>query len=235
MKSTPGVDCPMTLVDADLACMIFDLDGTLVDSVPRYFRVMEETLRLVGLPPAPRSLISEFMTGGIPVLGKMVPADRMKEKNALVEEMISVGRQLSKEMFHNEVRVFDGVGELFSILTRRGIRLGLVTSTHRAYIDRKMIPLKRMGLADALSEVVVIEDAPRKKPAPDPLLVCADRLSVSPERCSYVGDAHVDIRAGNAAGMKTVGVLTGLDDRETLEREHPTMILERVADLIQSV
>ena len=79
--------------------------------------------------------------------------------------------------------------------------------------------------------VIAIEDSPRRKPAPDPLLECARRLNVAPEQCIYVGDSRVDIRAGTAAGMMTIGVLSGLDNYATLRREHPTMILDSVSDI----
>jgi phosphoglycolate phosphatase-like HAD superfamily hydrolase len=125
-----------------------------------------------------------------------------------------------------------GVRKLFSAVGRRNIPIGVVTSTERSNIQRKLTPLARHGLKDALAAVIAIEDAPRRKPAPDPLLVCADQLGVPPQNCLYAGDSRVDIQAGRAAGMITVGVLTGLDDRETLAQASPTMILDSVADLI---
>ena len=215
----------------NLKCVMFDLDGTLVDSIPGYFRLMEEILNTVGLPPVPREVVAEFMTGGLGVLEKMIPPELSHRKETLIQECIAVGRSISWNMFRNEVQLFPGVEALFRLLGRQGILMAVVTSTERAFIDKKMIPLKRQGLSDALSAVITTGDAPRRKPAPDPLVVCARRLNVAPAQCVYIGDSYVDIRAGTAAGMMTIGVLSGLDDRPILSKENPTLILESVADV----
>lgn len=214
-----------------IKCVLFDLDGTLIDSVPAYFRLLEEILRTVGLPPVSRAVFTEFMTNGLDVLGKMIPPDLAHRRDELIKECIAVGRSLSGEMFRQNVKVFPGVKPFIDLLRSRDLPMGVVTSTHTAFIERKMIPLRREGVADAFSEIIAIEDAPRKKPAPDPLLVCAQRLGVDPKDCIYVGDSCVDIQAGKAAGMMTAAVLTGLDSREALEKEEPGLMVNGVADL----
>jgi beta-phosphoglucomutase-like phosphatase (HAD superfamily) len=153
-------------------------------------------------------------------------------KEELIESCITVGRRMSWNMFHDEVELIPGVKKLFSVVGHRNIAIAVVTSTERSNIERKLMPLARNGIKETLSAVIAIEDAPRRKPAPDPLIVCARQLSVAPRNCLYVGDSRVDIQAGRDAGMLTIGVLTGLDDRKTLERESPTLILDSVADLI---
>lgn len=210
---------------------MFDLDGTLVDTIPGYFRLMEDILITVGLPLAPKSMVSQFLTDGLEVLKQMIPPEMAHRREELIRECIAVGRKKSASMFRNKVRLFPGVEKVFDLFTRLKIPMGVVTSTERENIARKMIPLERAGIAQALSAVIAIEDAPRRKPAPDPLLVCAERLAKEPNCCIYVGDAHVDIRAGKAAGMMTAGVLTGLADRETLMKEKATLILNSVAEL----
>lgn len=101
------------------------------------------------------------------------------------------------------------------------------------YIDRKLTPLEISDIKKHLDVVIAIEDAPRKKPFPDPLIVCSELLGVSTEKCVYVGDSHVDIRAANTAGMMAVGVRSGLDDHETLMAENPDMILENIKEMIR--
>jgi phosphoglycolate phosphatase-like HAD superfamily hydrolase len=211
--------------------VIFDLDGTLVDSVPIYFQIMEEMLAAVGLPPASRPLVVAFMNRGPAALEKMVPPEQAHCRAELVRECLAVGRRLAGERFRSAVPLFPGVPRLFALLTGQGIPLGVVTSTQRSHLERKMRPLERAGLREALAAVVAIEDAPRQKPAPDPLLLCTRKLAVDPARCLFVGDARTDLQAGRAAGMFTAGVLSGLDDRETLLKEHPALLLDSVADL----
>jgi HAD superfamily hydrolase (TIGR01549 family) len=211
--------------------MMFDLDGTLIDSVPAYFDLMASILKIVGLPPAPKSVIAEFMTGGLQALEKMIPDEMNHRKEELIQECITVGRKMSWNMFNDTVQLFKGVPELFSLLADRNILIGLVTSTHRRAVDRKLAPLARSNIKDTFHAVIAIEDAPERKPAPDPLIECARRLAVPAQQCVYVGDSHVDIRAGKAAGMMTIGVLTGLDDYETLKKEAPSMIVESVNEI----
>lgn len=215
----------------NLRSVLFDLDGTLIDSVPAYFRLMGAMLDAVGLPRAPKAVVAEFMTDGLSVLEKVIPAEMSHRKDELIRELLRVGRAMSAEMFRREIEVIPGVERLFPALGARGIRIGVVTSTQRHFVGKKLAPLERKGLADFLEVVIATEDAPRKKPAPDPLLEGARRLCVLPGSCAYVGDSRVDIRAGRAAGMATVGVLTGLDDAETLRRERPSLLLDSVEDL----
>lgn len=211
--------------------MMFDLDGTLIDSIPTYFDLMDSILEIVGLPKASKELVAEFMTAGLEALEKMIPEEMMDRKEELIQECITVGRKISWNMFNDKVELIEGVGELFSLLAERNILIGIVTTTQRHVIERKLAPLARNNVKDALDVIVAIEDAPKRKPAPDPLIECARRLDVPPERCVYVGDSHVDIRAGNAAGMITIGVLTGLDDYETLAKEDPSVIRKSVAEI----
>lgn len=221
----------MNLGTMDISCMMFDLDGTLIDSVPGYLNVMKGIFENMGLPQPSQSLVNEFMTRGMVAFEKLIPDEEKHPKEQIVRECLTVGRRLSQEMFSKGVDVFSGVQELFEILAEHTIPIAVVTSTERSGIEKKLLPLVRLGIRDALAAVIVIEDAARRKPAPDPLLVCARRMAVAAEKCIYVGDSTVDIRAGNAAGMRTIGVLSGLDDEVTLKCENPTLILPSVNDI----
>ena len=211
--------------------MMFDLDGTLIDSVPAYYNLMERILESVGLPQAPRHLVAEFMTDGLGILEKMIPEEMKEQKEALIQECITTGRRFSQNMFRDKIQLFEGVKELFDELTKREILIGIVSSTEKRFIERKLAPLARNGIRNTLDMVIAIGDVLERKPAPEPLLECARRLGVLPERCIYVGDSRVDIRAGRAAGMMTIGVLTGLDDYKTLHKEQASMILKSVDEI----
>jgi len=218
----------------DINGVIFDLDGTLIDSVPVYFELMKTILETIGLPPAPRSVVAEFMTGGgMAVIEKLIPENLRHRKEDIIKEFMVVGRNTSRSAFKERVKLFHGVPRLFNRLVGLRIPIGIVTSTERLYIDRKLQPLQKNRIKEHLDVVIAIEDAPRKKPFPDPLIVCSERLGVSAGKCVYVGDSHVDIRAANAAGMMAIGVLSGLDDRETLMAENPNMILQNINELIK--
>jgi len=128
-----------------------------------------------------------------------------------------------------------GVTETLKQIAARGMKIGLVTLTHLKYLDDKLYPLKNAGVADLIDSIICIEDAPRVKPAPDSLIECAKRMNVSAGKSVYIGDSDIDIKAGQAAGMKTVGVLTGMDNYETLQKEGPDVIVDSVADLLKII
>ena len=147
------------------------------------------------------------------------------------ERILEISRGFGRELFQREVKLIPGVSEIFFQLSEKKIKIGLVTSTHAKFLDRKLSPLKEQGIDKLIDVVITIEDAPELKPAPDPLIECARRMGVAREKCVYVGDNTVDLKAGKAAGMTTVGVLTGIDDHETLKREDPDFIVDSVFDL----
>jgi beta-phosphoglucomutase-like phosphatase (HAD superfamily) len=90
--------------------------------------------------------------------------------------------------------------ELLRVISGAGVKIGLVTSTNSRQLDMKLYPLRKSGMDLLLGAVVTADDVEKRKPAPEPLLECAARLGVPPGECLYVGDRHVDMRAGKAAG-----------------------------------
>ena len=126
-----------------------------------------------------------------------------------------------------------GAESLLKKLHASKVKLGLVTSTLGRFIEFKLIPLKKRGLHGLFQSVITLDDVEKRKPSGDPLLECARRLGENPEKCAYVGDATVDIAAGKAAGMKTIAVLTGVDDYEALKGEGPDLILNSVSQLAE--
>jgi HAD superfamily hydrolase (TIGR01509 family) len=211
--------------------VLFDLDGTLIDSVPAYTKMLEIIVSRLNLNPATKEVVAELMKGGLAAWEVLIPEEMKDRKEALREQIMEVGMEAGRDIFLNEVRLIPGSTEIFSQLSANKIKIGVVTSTHAKFIDGKLLPLKEKGIDQLIDTVITIEDAPNVKPAPDPLIECARRLGVAEEQSVYVGDSHIDIRAGKAAGMKTVAVLTGIDDYEILEKEDPDMIVDSVIEL----
>ncbi|MBW2000745.1 MAG: HAD-IA family hydrolase, partial [Deltaproteobacteria bacterium] len=112
-----------------------------------------------------------------------------------------------------------------------GVKVGIATTTPRKQMEVKLLPLRESGIAELFDTIITAEDAQRRKPAPDPLLECLRRMDIEPTRSMYIGDTTADIRAGKAAGMGTIGVLSGLDPYEALKREGPDLIIPSVAEL----
>jgi HAD superfamily hydrolase (TIGR01509 family) len=211
---------------------MFDLDGTLIDSIPTYFRIVSAMLEHVGLPPAPREAVTAALKGGLAGLDHLVPEGMGHRREELVETFLRIGKQISERLYPGSVPLMAGAGDLLGRLSEAGVGIGIVSSSHRAYIERKLTPLKEAGLDRLLDAVIVIEDTQEMKPSPEPVLACLGRLHAGPERSLFVGDADVDILAGRRAGTLTAGVLSGVDDRETLAAEGPDLIVNGVQDLI---
>jgi phosphoglycolate phosphatase-like HAD superfamily hydrolase len=95
--------------------------------------------------------------------------------------------------------------------------------------------LKNVGVDDLFEAIITSDDVKKRKPAPDPLITCAQQLDMKPGNCVYVGDTTTDIKAGKAAGMRTVAVLTGFDEYEALEKEDPDAIIENVQNLLKII
>lgn len=210
----------------------FDLDGTLIDSIGTYFTIVNQAFPSVGLPPVSREALLEAMRYGGFDWEKVLPMDFGVRKEAVIETARRAILAIYPEIFRRETRMIPGAAEILREVARMGYRIGLVTATQRIFLSDKLHAL-RMADAEKLLEVTITtDDAERQKPAPDPLIACARRLRVETGSMVYVGDSRVDIQAGKAAGSLTVGVLSGVEDREALVAEEADFILESVGELL---
>lgn len=218
-----------------LETLLFDLDGTLIDSVGTYYVMMESVFEKLHWPPLSREVMRRAIKDGGFDWDLVLPTGTART----TEELIASAREVIKEMyprvFEEEVGLVPGTEPVLKKLHERGVKLGLVTSTLGRFIEFKLIPLKKRGLRDLFQSVITLDDVKSRKPSGDPLLECARRLGENPGKCAYVGDATVDVVAGKAAGMRTIAVLTGVDDYEALKGENPDMILESVSQLMERI
>ena len=218
-----------------VAAVIFDLDGTLIDSIDIYFSIVEEALERLNLPAVSRSRILEAAESEDFKWELVLPQDVLNHKEKIIDEAWAVINEIAPQMFADNLDLVQGAGSVVEKLSSKGLKIGLVTSTQRQYLETKMQPLKTAGV-DTLFEVIITsDDVEKRKPAPDPLIACAQQLDLKPDNCVYVGDTTTDVRAGKAAGMRTVGVLTGFDEYEALETENPDAIIKDVQNLLEVI
>jgi HAD superfamily hydrolase (TIGR01509 family) len=218
-----------------VAAVIFDLDGTLIDSIDIYFSIVEKALERLNLPEVSRSRILAAAESEDFKWELVLPQDVLNRKEEIIDEAWAVINEIAPQMFADNLDLIQGAGGIVEKLSSDGLKIGLVTSTQRRYLETKMQPLKNVGV-DTLFEVIITsDDVENRKPAPDPLIACARRLDLKPGNCVYVGDTATDIKAGKAAGMRTVGVLTGFDDYEALETENPDAIVNDVQNLLEVI
>jgi HAD superfamily hydrolase (TIGR01549 family) len=211
--------------------VIFDLDGTLIDSIDIYFAIVENTLQRLDLPAVSRSQILGAAESENFRWELVLPEEVLKRKQTIVDEAWTVINEIAPKMFADNVDLIRGADRMVKYIASKAMKIGLVTSTQRRYLKIKMQPLKHAGVDKLFDVIITSDDVAKRKPAPDPLIACAKKLELQPENCVYVGDTATDIKAGKEAGMRTVGVLTGFDDYESLNRENPDAIISSVQNL----
>jgi phosphoglycolate phosphatase len=211
--------------------VIFDLDGTLIDSTPIYYELIDVTFARLGIPPVSKIVLLEAMKDGEFEWDLVLPDGMKSRKEEVIKNARTIIDDIAPSMFSKQVKLIPGTAEVLKKISAAGMRLALATSTVRDYLAVKLAPLKAAGIENLLEVIITADDVQNKKPHAEPLVKCSKRLGLDAVQCAYVGDTRVDIRAGNAAGMQTVGVLTGFDGYDALKKEKPKVIINSIADL----
>ena len=218
-----------------VAAVIFDLDGTLIDSIDIYFTIVENALKRLNLPAISRNQILAAAESEEFKWELVLPQDVLSRKEEIIDEAWAVINEIAPQMFADNLELIQGAERIVENLSSSGLKIGLVTSTQRQYLETKMQPLKNAGVDTLFEAIITSDDVEKRKPAPDPLITCAQQLDMKPGNCVYVGDTTTDIKAGKAAGMRTIAVLTGFDEYQALETEMPDAIIENVQKLLEVI
>jgi len=187
-----------------IQAVLFDLDGTLIDSAPDLGAAADQMRTARGLPSLPaehyRPMAGAGARGMLGVAFGITPDT--PDYDTLREEFF---RNYEARMTQTTY-AFDGIAKLLADIEARGLLWGIVTNKSSRFTD----PLTRaMPLLSGARAVVSGDTTPHSKPHPEPLFEAARRLALPPQACIYVGDDERDIVAGRAAGMKTVAALYG--------------------------
>lgn len=208
---------------APLSAFLFDLDGTLIDSIDLILRSYRHTMRTHrGQDPGDEVWMSGL---GTPL---WVQFRQFTEDPAEIEAMVTTYRAYNLAHHDDLVRPYAGVVDAVRALERGGKTLALVTSKLRSGAFRG---LRLAGLEDAFTVVVGADDVTNPKPHPEPVLIALDRLGARAEDAVFIGDSRHDIECGRAAGVKTAAVLWGPFDRAHFAGLAPDYWLETPADL----
>ncbi len=206
-----------------LSTFLFDLDGTLIDSVELILRSYRHTMRLHRGHEPPDDV---WMKGlGTPL---WVQFRHFSDDPAEIEAMVATYRVYNLAHHDALVRPYEGVVAAVRELQRRGKVLGLVTSKTRSGALRG---LQVAALADAFAVIVGADEVTHPKPHPEPVLTALERLGAAAGGAVFIGDSRHDIECGRAAGVTTAAALWGPFDRSHLADLHPDYWLERPEDL----
>lgn len=207
--------------------LIFDLDGTLVDTVGARIEGWIEALAAVGLPAA-RGQVGPLIGMDGKQLARDVAAAARRELSDHEVEAIDKAAGEAFDRLNHSPRTLPGVHEALDAAEAAGIRWVIATSSRKEQVTASVSALE---LA-AEPEIVDGGHVKHAKPAPDLLLVAAERLGLEPARCWAVGDSTWDMRAAVAAGIAGVGVTAGSAvSREALLEAGASLVVETLAEL----
>jgi pyrophosphatase PpaX len=206
--------------------VLFDLDGTVVDSGSIILASMRHATReVLGREYGDDELMAAVGGPGLEAQFAALAPDR-------VEELIRVYRA-HNEPLHDELEACAGMDDVLVQLREEGRRLGIVTAKRRVTVE---LAFASVPLGHLFETIVGGDETERHKPDPAPLLLAARRMGERPSEIAYVGDSPFDVRAAKAAGMHAVAVTWGgIHDREKLEAEEPDAIIDRAEELLDAV
>jgi phosphoglycolate phosphatase len=184
--------------------LLFDLDGTLIDSAPDLAGAANDLRADHGLPPLPhaalRPMVGSGARGMVGIAFGAVPGD--DRFDALKDAFLA---RYADRLLHS-TQVFEAMQPVLDMLDRAGLPWGIVTNKAMRFTA----PLvDGLGLSQRAKVVIAGDTTPHAKPHPEPLLEAARRLGVAPQACAYIGDDHRDMVAGRAAGMATLAAAWG--------------------------
>lgn len=207
-----------------MECVLFDLDGTIVNTNELIINSFMHTLKENDLPSLTREQI-------IPLMGTTLQ-QQLSAFSGLEAKDISLLERSYRSYnnaHHDElVQAFPYVNETMEELQRRGIKLGVVTTKIR---PNTLKSLEQFDLLKYMDTIVTVNDVTHPKPHPEPVLTAVANLGVDPSRTLMVGDSAVDIQSAKAAGVRVAGVAWSLKGEDVLWTYEPDYMIHEMKDL----
>ena len=211
------------------SAILFDLDGTLVDTAPDLAFALTNLMEEEGLKALPYDMIrpvASHGSAGLLGLGFGISTDH-KNYPSLQKRFL----QLYQDNIARETTLFEGMEDVISALEKANITWGIVTNKP-AFLTDSLV--KKLKLADRASCVVSADTTPFSKPHPAPMLHACEVIQHPPEECIYIGDAARDIEAGKNANMRTVAALYGyLSDQDQPEKWQADASINHPRDILR--
>jgi pyrophosphatase PpaX len=206
--------------------VLFDLDGTISDSVPIILDSYDHAARTVLGKAADREQHRHWI--GRP----LVETFSNLYPGADIAQLVDVYDKFNLERTKSHMRAFDGMADVLRVLGEGGCKLGVVTAKR---IHAAQLTLEVTGLAGLIPIAASASDTDEHKPSPAPLLAGAEFLGVPPAETAYVGDAITDMQAAQAAGMLAVAVTWGAATEAELLSSHPDVLVHTPGELLAAL
>lgn len=224
----------MTLKDKNV--LLFDLDGTLVDSAPDLTLAVNKTLRDLNKEEFDQQTIHHWVGNGAKVLIERALSGSSKINPqldlALAQDALAIFLAHYQQCLCVESTLYDDVKSGLVALKNAGYRLAIITNKPAAFIQ----PIVSGLGIDNLFELLIGGDTlPQKKPHPAPLIYALKQLNVSAEQCVMIGDSKNDILAAKAANIDSVGLTYGYNYGEHINQYQPNWCFDSFAELLAAL
>ena len=216
--------------------IIFDIDGTLADTMDDLKTAMNSTLAILGYEPRTKFELLNFINNGSREFVRRSLPTAVQTENFIIDSALEIYGQEYEKCFCDKTRAFTGIYEAVQVLKNEKFKLAVLSNKPDKFV--KTIVAKLFGF-DAFDFVLGQSDLPHK-PDPASALFVAKMIGVKPNKCIFVGDSDVDIKTAINAGMRSIGVSWGYRSVELLTEtganyiaESPNQIIEHAKEVIR--
>lgn len=213
--------------------VMFDLDGTLMDSVPDLAAAVDKMLMLLGREPAGIERVRDWVGNGSRVLVRRALAGQL-DHDGVADELADEALALFMQAYaggHELTAVYPGVRDCLDWLRERRVKLAIITNKPAQFIEPL---LEEKGLASYFDWLVGGDTLPQQKPDPAALFWVMDKAGVAPSESLFVGDSRNDVRAAKAATVRCVALTYGYNHGEPIADEQPALVLDDLRELVAS-
>ncbi len=213
--------------------VFFDLDGTLLYSMPSITKVTNLLLAEMGLPPESLEGVKKYTGYGTYYLVETALAERGIHDKETVEKANLRCREILLDNCTYDLHPYEGIPELLRELKERGYKIAVNSNKPDPAVESCL--LAGVGSLDLFDAFLGQREGIERKPSPDGVNMLLEELGGDRERSFFVGDSDADIETGANAGMKQIAVTWGFQPKEHLEECHPTYIVDNVLDILKVV
>lgn len=214
-----------------ITTILFDLDGTLVDTAPDMAHSLNLLLEEQGKASLPHDVIRPHVSNGSEALVKLGFGDQLA--NERLDELKQRYLQIYQDNIHIHSSLFDGMETLLREIEAAGKKWGVVTNKP-SWLTEPL--LQSMGLAERSACMVSGDTTEQRKPHPQPMYHACELIGVPSTECVYIGDAQRDVEAGNNANMKTIIASYGyIGDWEDINSWGANAVIDTPAEISQHI
>ena len=210
--------------------VLIDVDGTLVDSVPDLAFCVDETMKAMDMETHGEKRVRHWVGNGVERLVKRSLLNDLNGEpdETLFAKALPIFEALYADNTSKRSCLYDGVSEALAFLKTTGVRIGCVTNKASQFT----LPiLKDLGISDYFETVLCGDQVERKKPDPQPLLMSAEKLGVSPQSSLMLGDSMSDVKAARAAEFGIICMSYGYNHGEDIRASNPDAVVDSMAEI----